>query len=290
MSQLKCPKCGAMFHESYKSCPFCAEDDAYFGDGGKEPTTTKPRSRGKKGSRLEGHDKGLNILGPTLIVVLLLLAAILVYAFFGDKISAFIHRDDTKPVEGTLTVEPVEAELTVGEIRSLTASGVETVTWSSSDETVAKVDENGAVTAVGAGTAVITATDESSKLTARCGVTVKAGESQTVDPTPTPTPTPDPPPDPTPTIDLKDLAIGATIRGGALDKSGDQYDMTLNSGTVHLVVLEKGKETTAKVTWSSSDTSKVTVDAEGVVTRKASGQVIVTAEVGGQKLECLVRG
>ena len=29
MSLIKCPKCGEMFSDSYKTCPFCEEDEAY---------------------------------------------------------------------------------------------------------------------------------------------------------------------------------------------------------------------------------------------------------------------
>lgn len=47
------------------------------------------------------------------------------------------------------------------------------VTWESSDETVAIVDENGRITAVGKGTATITVTTEDGGLTATCKVTVK---------------------------------------------------------------------------------------------------------------------
>lgn len=36
MSLLKCPKCGEMFSDSYKTCPFCEEDEA-FANGGKKP-------------------------------------------------------------------------------------------------------------------------------------------------------------------------------------------------------------------------------------------------------------
>ena len=93
MSLLKCPKCGEMFSDSYKTCPFCAEDDAYF-DGG-----VKPRKKKGPGRRVEGHDRGPSILGPALIVVVLLLAAVLIYSFFGEKISKMIHRNDPEPVD-----------------------------------------------------------------------------------------------------------------------------------------------------------------------------------------------
>jgi len=74
------------------------------------------------------------------------------------------------PVEDEIdgvSVTPETAELTVGESVQLTAavSGVSgspatTVTWSSDDDTVATVDADGLVTAVGVGTATITATSD----------------------------------------------------------------------------------------------------------------------------------
>ena len=63
----------------------------------------------------------------------------------------------------TITVEPGTEALNVGETAELTAkvdpsnATDPTVTWTSSDETVATVDANGKVTAVGGGTATITA-------------------------------------------------------------------------------------------------------------------------------------
>lgn len=51
-------------------------------------------------------------------------------------------------------------------------------TWTSSNEKVATVDEKGLVTAVGAGSAVITVTDESTKLSASCTVRVRIEEQK----------------------------------------------------------------------------------------------------------------
>ncbi len=53
-----------------------------------------------------------------------------------------------------------------------TSNNQGTVTWKSSDTKVAKVDANGKVTAVAAGSAVITATDSKTKKTAQCTITV----------------------------------------------------------------------------------------------------------------------
>lgn len=69
--------------------------------------------------------------------------------------------------------------LVVGASKALTATvtpadAVQTVTFTSSDAKIAKVDASGTVTAVGAGSADITATVNG--LTAVCKVTVKAVE------------------------------------------------------------------------------------------------------------------
>jgi hypothetical protein len=84
-------------------------------------------------------------------------------------------------------VTPKELTLTVGETGQITATVTPSnatnkkVNWSSSDETIATVDENGAVTAVAAGTATITATSaaDSSKKDS-CVVTVEARRIHTV--------------------------------------------------------------------------------------------------------------
>ena len=62
MSLLKCPKCGEMFSDSYKTCPFCEEDEA-FANGGKKPVNP--------GRRVH-RQKSPSILGPTLVLVLVL--------------------------------------------------------------------------------------------------------------------------------------------------------------------------------------------------------------------------
>ncbi|MCR5664548.1 MAG: S8 family serine peptidase [Oscillospiraceae bacterium] len=64
-----------------------------------------------------------------------------------------------------LTVDPAEARVLRGNTTKLTVTAEpwgasEKVTWTSSDETVATVNENGVVTGVGVGTATITATSE----------------------------------------------------------------------------------------------------------------------------------
>ena len=80
-------------------------------------------------------------------------------------------------------------------------------------------------------------------------------------------------------------AIGAAWSGEPLPLDGERYDCTLPVGeSVQLIVLG----TDAAVTWSSSDAAVVSVDADGVMTRHDAGEVMVTAQVAGRRLECRV--
>lgn len=75
-------------------------------------------------------------------------------------------------VPGTATVERGQTTTLIATLEPTNATSE--VTWSSSDETIATVDESGVVTGVKAGTATITATvaDTESELSASCTVTV----------------------------------------------------------------------------------------------------------------------
>ena len=73
--------------------------------------------------------------------------------------------------------------INVGQSETLTPEftpadpAIKTVTWTSSDKTVASVDENGTVKAVGVGSATITVTTTDGKYTATCTVTVTNASS-----------------------------------------------------------------------------------------------------------------
>lgn len=70
-----------------------------------------------------------------------------------------------------LSVKVGQSEMLVPEFMPADPA-VKTVTWTSSDETVASVDENGTVKSVGVGSATITVTTTDGKYTATCTVTV----------------------------------------------------------------------------------------------------------------------
>ena len=153
-----------------------------------------------------------------------------------------------------ITLDKTTAELTEGEILTLTATVTpedatdKTVTWTSSDETVAKV-VNGVVSALKTGKATITA--KSGEVSATCEITVNA------------------------------KVIPAT--GIALDKTIAE----LTEGeTLTLTATVTPEDATDKtVVWTSSDETVATV-ANGVVTALKAGKATITAKVGDVSATC----
>lgn len=129
------------------------------------------------------------------------------------------------------------------------------VAWTSSDEKVATV-AGGAVTAVGGGTATVTA--ESGGERASCAVTVSG--------------------DP---------------YAGDLDLYLNHTDFTLRAADPPVQMKVKVRETKeaygGSVVWESADPSVATVSETGLVQRAGRGRTTVTATVGGKTLECIVR-
>ena len=116
-----------------------------------------------------------------------------------------------------------------------------TVTWSSDDESVAKVSTSGVVTAVGPGTATITVKTNDGGWTDTCVVTVS-----TV---------------PVTGISLSPATFSVVI--------GSTYRVTAK--------ISPTNATDLSVTWESSDPSIATVDSNGVVKGVATGTATITA-------------
>jgi uncharacterized protein YjdB len=154
----------------------------------------------------------------------------------------------------SVTLDKTTASLRAGETVTLTATvnpddaTDKTVTWSSSDQTVATVS-NGVVTAKKVGTATITA--KAGDKTATCQITVVATEvtSVTLDKT---------------TASLK---AGETVTLTATVNPDDATDKT--------------------VTWTSSDEVIATVS-NGVVTAKKVGTATITAQAGNKTATCQI--
>ena len=138
-------------------------------------------------------------------------------------------------------------ELIVGETGQLAATVApadatdKSVTWSSSNGSVASVDASGRVTAVSAGSATITVKTEDGGKTATCAVTVKNPIVHVTGVTLN--------------RDVMDLYVGDT---GQLKATVTPEDATDKS-----------------VTWQSSDNAVATVDAGGLVTARSSGSAYI---------------
>lgn len=258
MSLLKCPKCGEMFSDSYKTCPFCEEDEA-FANGGKKPVNP--------GRRVH-RQKSPSILGPTLVLVLVLVAGVLLYTLIGSGKSGADRPDPPKnPTEDVdpnqpatptvkLSLDQTALELTVGGTGKLTATGAEGITWTSSNAGVAAVGEDGTVTAVAAGTATISASAEGAD-PVTCTVTVKEAPK-------------------------KDLVLRSIYNSKGVAQT--EFAMSVGDPAVPLTV--DGTDSTVK--WSTENSGVVTVNSAGEVTAVASGKTTVTAEVDGQTLTITV--
>ena len=158
----------------------------------------------------------------------------------------------------SVSIDKTSVSLNVGESVTLAATVKpdnatnKTVSWSSSNASVASVDASGKVSAVAEGTATITA--KAGDKTATCSVTVTK----------------------------KVVAVESVT----LDKSS----LELNEGeTATLTATVKPDNASDKtVTWSSSKTSVATVDANGKVTAVAEGNATITAKAGNKSATCSV--
>lgn len=259
MRLLKCPKCGEMFSDTYKTCPFCQEDE--------ERHSSKPVK--SAGHRTGGGRAKPKVGGGVVIVCLVLVLGLAAYTIFGNQITAFFtgEKDAPNPEPAVLTMNKTSVELTVGSSFALTVSGADKVAFSSSDEAVATVSANGTVQAVSTGSAVITAS--AADTTATCRVAVTAAVDQPTDPV-----TPDTPDTPS------DLAIYSAYGKSVVT------DVTIEAGKEALMEVQG---TDSAVTWSIADSSIATVDSSGMVKGVASGETTLTATVDGQTLTCIVR-
>lgn len=159
------------------------------------------------------------------------------------------------PIELTeLTLDKTELALVVGTTEDLRAiftpaEAEQPVIWTTSDPAVATVDTHGAVTAIGPGTAQITA--EAGGKTAVSQVTV--------------------------------TPIGS--EGIVLNRR----TMTLAIGASQTVVASTNPEiVTEPITWTSSDSTVVSVDASGVVKALAAGTATITATASGKSASIVI--
>jgi len=174
---------------------------------------------------------------------------------FTDAGSTACH---TRIAVAAVDVSPTTASISTGTTVQLTATPKDaagnplagrTVTWTTSNATIATVDVNGVVTGKAAGGPVaITATSEGKSGTSAVTITPAPVDSVAVTPAPA------------------SVAVGITLQLTATLK--DAHGNTLTGRTV---------------TWGTSDATLATVDANGLVTGKSvGGPVVITATSEGK--------
>lgn len=196
---------------------------------------------------------------PMKFLALLLASALAVAAFAACSPQPDDDTDDPTDQDGTggngetwsVTLNSDYEELFVGGGVQLTAAVTpqgETVAWTSSDESVATVSENGYVQAVGTGSATVTAS---------------AGEAE----------------------DTCLVLVANPVEATSLELS--QSSLTMQLGW-RMSLRADVQPANATVTWSTSDRSVVTVSASGSLLAVGAGTATVTATSGQLAASCLV--
>lgn len=241
----------------------------------------------------ENDHKSNGPLVVLLVIVIVALIAVSGFIFVRYVMPYILNDEPTTPVVTTLPEESTDASvpcsnlaLTSGGEATLKAEGdhwlinvmalpentTDKIVYASSDENVAIVNEQGKVTAVGEGTAVITITCGQQQLT--CTVTCDFTEEETTAPTeePTEAPTEEPTEAPEPTEPLKDIN---------LEKAISHLELTFNGPNQGYTFRINGLKNT-EVKWSSEDETIVTVDENGRVLNHGKGVTYIICQYGDQ--------
>lgn len=152
-----------------------------------------------------------------------------------------------------VTVSPDKASVSIGETVTLQAtvepSDIEyELTWSSSNPDVASVDNDGTVTGIAAGDAVIMA--EAGGKTGTCSISVTG-------------------------LPVESISLNTT-------------EITLNEGETYTLSVTVSPEgaTYKDITWSSSNETVATVSQSGTVSGIREGNTVITVNVDGFTAEC----
>lgn len=314
MSLIKCNKCGEVYSDSYKKCPFCVEDEEYYNG--------KVKKRGHR--QMEKRKKAPSVVGPVLVLAVLVLAGILVWAFAGDTVRGWFGGDkqpedvdpgttqnqpvntpvDNEPVVKALALDHMSLLMAPGESEKLTATGgaEESYQWITSDSGVLKVSDDGTVSALTEGSAVVTVTCGEESVA--CAITVqKKADTTTNTPdngTTTNKPDTNKPdtnkPDTTnkpnngntnTSSSLKNLKIKTEYGIDLQPRDDGKYDITMQSSEKTCQLTLEG--ITGTPTWKSSDTNVVKVSSDGKLERVGKGEATVTITLGSATAEILVR-
>ena len=88
MAMKRCPVCGERYSDTYKECPFCEEEE-YWEDEQQEPARRPILREGVRSPGGHGGHGGrgaYSIVTPLLLGLIVLMALLLVYLLYGDKL------------------------------------------------------------------------------------------------------------------------------------------------------------------------------------------------------------
>ena len=198
---------------------------------------------------------------------------VLITATCGDKSASCIVRCSFETADEILALSAEDVTLfyanetaTLSVTSDLTDAEKAQVLWATSNPAVVAVDQSGRITAMSGGTATITATY--GQRVGKCIVRCNFG-SPTVSTSETTTPAAAP----------SNASYSLTYTDVTLFHAGESFTLgiTASEGEV------------PDHTWSTSDASICTVDANGVVTAVGGGTASVLTTVDGKLLQCVVR-
>ena len=182
------------------------------------------------------------------------------YLYKDRSVAKTITVNVVDPNAQTVAILGAPAQLSLGTSVQLTAelqpdNSSDIITWASSDPNVLYVSETGRVTAVGDGSATITATASS-------GVSATAQ------------------------ITVVDAPAKPEVTGIGLSA----YNLTLYVGEPAITLTANVEPATATVPviWISSNLGAATVDQNGVITPVGPGVSVITAQAGDYRASCIV--
>ena len=167
------------------------------------------------------------------------------------KCEVTVSRPNT--ADSDVALDVTDTKIEPGKTKKITVKSGGDVTWTSSDNSIATVDEKGNVTAKKEGKVTITATSKNNKnKKSKCEVVVG-----------------------------QDTTVGLML---------DPKEKTLNPGQTQKITIKSGVAVTdkSKLTWTSSKTSVATVDKDGNVRAIAGGEATITVTEGNKKGTCKI--
>ena len=302
MSNRRCPICGEEYSDTYRSCPFCEEEEAI--KRGHPPHRRSGRRVEKRQNARSGGAGGVMLLLTGIIIL-----GVVGYVVFGDNVADAVgirdnpepapvsNGDDKIPAQPDYTLpEPDNSEATPSvdpggeggpEQTDDPSVPAEPLALSQTDITI-PAGETGRLTATG-GSGSITWTSSNPEIASVEGgsVTGKAGGTVTITAASG---------EETATCQVK-VEGEAWVNPNASSFRLSKDDFTLSPSENTWQMKMKRDESTGweivgpddGVVWASNNPNVATISETGLVARAGKGTTQITATVGGVTMECTVR-